>query len=340
MTKKNIALFFGSVDSEHSVSVKSARSIFANFPHDAYECVPVYITQQGKWITGDFNDDNFRELSFEGDEIALRFNQENPGFVRLKSCSEIQIDGAFLALHGPIGEGGYVQGLLDMAYIPYSGSDVLASVTSMDKAITHQICEAQGVKMAPYQLIQSFDDINHDSIEYPVIVKPSREGSSYGVSSAHSRDELILACETAFKYDSRILIEKLIRGSEASIAVLDTKTRKLVSEPVQSIIEVDFLDFDMKYVSEEESVILFDSNYSHDVIKKLKKLSVEIFNYLGCRHLSRVDFFVTKDDDIYFNEINTIPGFTEQSFYPVLISNAGLPYPELLKVIIDDVVSV
>ncbi|AMC93212.1 hypothetical protein AOC36_04265 [Erysipelothrix larvae] len=338
MNKKRILLFFGSQDSEHDISIKTAQSIFEFFPSDEFTCYPIYIKKTGEWIHGKYTLDSFKNKNFEGQEVFLRFDSEHPGIFLRDTRRKVYADGAFLALHGPTGEGGHIQGLLDMAMIPYTGSDLLASVTSMDKALTHQILEGHGIKMTNYQCVSSIDDIDIEAVDYPVIVKPSREGSSFGVSSAHDYEELLKACEEAFKYDTRILIETFVRGSEASIAVLDTNNHKIVSEPVQTILKSEFFSFEDKYIT-DDVIVHYDATYSDQTKQKLKDLSLEIFDIMGARHLSRLDFFVTEDETIYFNEINTMPGFTSTSFYPILIANEGLEYTDLIRTILQDVVN-
>lgn len=335
---KTIALIFGSTDSEHDISIMSAESVYENFPIDKYHLKPIYIQRDGVWISGDYTLENFKNKSFPKEqEFFFKFDATKQGLYDLETLEPVHLDGAFLMLHGPVGEGGMIQGLLELANIPFVGSKQTASAICMDKAFTHQICEKEGIQMAKYQLISSVDDVDFDNQQYPVVIKPSREGSSFGISYADDKASLIEGIETALKFDSRVLIEDYILSQELSVAVLQTKNQTLVSRPVQATRFNVIADFEEKYISDQQET-LYDLPYSQSVIDRVMEESKFIFEVLDCDHLSRIDFFVTEDEDVYFNEINTIPGFTKSSLYPSMIEREGIPYNRMLEMMIEDII--
>lgn len=335
---KTIALIFGSTDSEHEISIKSAASVFKYFPKDAFHCLPIYIQKNGEWITGDYTLDHFKSGVFPRDrELSFKFKGDHTGLIYADTQEVVAIDGAFIMLHGPSGEGGKVQGLLDLANIPFTGAELTSSALCMDKAFTHQVCEHIGLTMPQYQLVSDYSDVDHDRITYPCVVKPSREGSSFGISFVEDAEALKEAIDHARTFDRRILIEEYIDGQELSVAVLKTKTQRIISKPCQSTRFKPIADFHEKYVSKQQET-LFDLPYSLESQELVQKQAEIIFDILDCRHFARIDFFITADERIYFNEINTIPGFTDVSLYPSLIMNEGLSYHELIHELILDIV--
>ena len=334
---KTIALIFGSTDSEHDISIMSAASVYENFPKEDYKLLPIYIKKDGTWISGDYDLSHFEKKEFPQEkEFFFKFTLGKQGLYDLETQSKIDLDGAFLMLHGPVGEGGMIQGLLELANIPFVGSELTASAICMDKAFTHQICEKEGIQMAKYQLIRQIEDVDFASQTYPVVVKPSREGSSFGISYAHDETSLIEGIKVALEYDSRVLIEEYIDGQELSVAIFQTKNQFLVSKPVQATRFNVIADFEEKYLSENQET-LFDLPYPQSALERVMKESEAIFKMLDCKHLSRIDFFITQDNHIYFNEINTIPGFTKSSLYPMMIAREGIPYKLMIKYMIEDI---
>jgi len=334
---KTIGLIFGSTDSEHDISIQSATSVYKNFPVDKYKVLPIYIRKDGMWITGDYTIENFEEKNFPNKrELIFQFSGTNNGLFYKDNLEPVSIDGAILMLHGPVGEGGSIQGLLDLSNIPYTGSDLTSSAVCMDKGFTHQICEREGIKMAKYQLVTAFDEVDYSRLEYPCVVKPSREGSSFGISYVETEDDLEAALETGFKFDRRVLIEEYIPGQELSVGILKTKDKVIISKPCQSTRFKPIADFEEKYISEVQET-LFDPPYSKDALEFVSKEGEKVFDLLDCRHFSRVDFFITEDEEIYFNEINTIPGFTDVSLFPMLMEQSGLGYSELIETLISDI---
>lgn len=332
--KKTIALIFGSMDSEHDVSIESAASVYEHFPHNQYQCLNVYITKDGSFYTGEFDFEK-KEMKHPR-ALILRFDRENPGFFDQEKQEAIPVHGAFLMLHGKTGEGGSVQGLLEMAHIPYTGSNLLSSALCMDKVYTHEICEANGIPMASYQFVRKDEEVDIQAISYPCIVKPSREGSSFGVTYVEREEDLLDALNEAWQYDERVLIEEYISGAEVGVAIYDTKEGRIVSEPDQVNVSGDVFDFQEKYHPHRSETLDY-AEFPNDVLEEVKAYANEIFDLLSCSHIGRLDFFVTKDHKIYFNEVNTIPGFTEHSRYPQMIIRKGLSYEAIIQGLIEDI---
>ena len=339
MAKKQVGLFFGSINSEHDISIDSAASVMEHFPRELFDCVPIYIGRDGSFNTGDYSVEDMKQKTLNNHRpLSLNFDFKRPGFIEIESGKHIDIDVAFLMLHGQMGEGGHVQGLLRSANIPFTGCDVLSSALCMDKGYTHQICEMAGIPMAGYQMITDIAQIDYEKVSYPCIVKPVREGSSFGVSIAKDIDELLSACDFAFKYDHKILIEEYIDGVEVGMAILDTKEIRIVSKPDQVNVSGEIFDFQEKYHPHATETLDY-AQFEDAVIEKIQEYAAAAFDVLECEQFSRIDFFVTKDKKIYMNEINTIPGFTIHSRYPQMIARQGLAYTDLIRVMIEDKLS-
>ena len=343
MVKLNVCVLFGGMSPEHAVSLRSAESVLNNMDTSKYNVFPVGITQDGDWIlyggkdysklpTGEWLNcpDNRRAaispirgqglLIFEGDCVVREL-----------------IEIVFPVLHGENGEDGTVQGLLELAGIPYVGPHVAASAVSMDKTLTKLVADNAKVEQAAWQLVRDTEVNNHmqqivlrleDRFQYPMFVKPAGTGSSVGVSKAVDRESLSRALTHAAQYDSKILVEEFIDGREIEVAVMGNDS------PVASICgEIDsgaeFYDYDAKYVT-DTSVAYIPAHISEDVEEFVREQAVKIYSAIGCQGLSRVDFFVTADNRVVFNEINTLPGFTSISMYPKLFAASGIPYKEII----------
>lgn len=339
MIKKQIALIFGSINSEHDISLASAASVLEHFPVDTFDCKLIYISKDGTFNSGDYSIESMQNNTLEGHiPLYLDFDYSNPGFIVQSTKEKIHIDASFLMLHGQMGEGGHVQGLLKCANIPFTGCDVLSSSLCMDKAFTHEVLESMGIPMAQYQLILSLDDVDYSTISYPVIVKPSREGSSFGVSIAHDKDKLIEAINFAFKFDSRVLIEEYIKGVEVGVSVFKTKLTEIISDPDQVNVSGEIFDFQEKYHPHKTETLEL-AQFPVSINQKVQDYAKEAFAYLDCRHFARIDFFVSETHDIYLNEVNTIPGFTKNSRYPSMIARKGLDFTSQIRLMIEDALS-
>lgn len=344
MTKLNVCVLFGGVSPEHEVSLRSAESVLNNMDVEKYNIFPVGITQTGEWIL--FNNTDYsllpsgRWLQNAGNCPAVISPVRGQGLIIMKNGTVYhqKLDVVFPVLHGENGEDGAMQGLLQIAGIPYVGPHVSASAVAMDKTLTKLVADCANVPQAAWMLVKNSDlQSNLDSIvesvtgkfTYPVFVKPAGTGSSVGVSKANSVEELKNALRKAGQYDEKILVEEFIDGQEVEVAVLGNE------DPVASVVgEIDsgaeFYDYDAKYIT-DTSVAYIPARISEAVSEELKKKAVKVYQAIGCVGLSRVDFFVTREDNrVVFNEINTLPGFTSISMYPKLFGASGIPYGELI----------
>ena len=349
MKKLSVCILFGGMSPEHEVSLRSAESVLNNIDKEKYNIFPVGITKEGDWIlfggkdysmlpkgTWKTHPDNRRAaispvrgqglLSFEGDCVVRE-----------------RIDVVFPVLHGENGEDGAMQGLLQLAGIPYVGPHIAASAVAMDKTLTKLVADQAGVPQAAWHLVRGGDLNNHmdntlDTLEkrfsYPMFVKPAGTGSSVGVSKAADREALSAALVAAAAFDNKILVEEFIHGREVEVAVMGNDS------PVASICgEIDsgaeFYDYEAKYVT-DTSVAYIPARISEEVAEQVRESAVKVYSAIGCQGLSRVDFFVTYEDNrVVFNEINTLPGFTSISMYPKLFAASGIPYSELIDALLN-----
>ena len=349
--KKRLAVIFGGQSSEHEVSCVSAANIIKSLDKDKYEIHMIGITKEGHWLyveTPEAIADGIWRDGTAGAVISP--DRETGGILRIEGgrCETIPIDVVFPVLHGLYGEDGTVQGLFELAGLPYVGCGVLASAVSMDKISTKIFVERLGIRQASYvtDTAKNMEDFDRTAeqveqkLGYPVFVKPSNAGSSQGVSKAGDREELERAVALAKKHDSRVLIEEAIDGREIECAVLGGRECK--ASPVGEILSAgEFYDYDAKYnfdnkYSGAESETVVDPDLPETVKETIRDNAVDIFRAVSGFGLSRVDFFVERGtDEIIFNEINTLPGFTGISMYPMLWEAAGISQTELLDRLIE-----
>jgi D-alanine-D-alanine ligase len=343
--KKNILVLFGGKSSEHAVSCVSASSILKNIDRGKYEVYTIGINKNGRWYLTEASADDIRSGAWEKDgsnRIAYIVPDSSVKAVVTEDGERIPVDCVMPVLHGKNGEDGVMQGLLDLSGIPYVGSGVLASAAAMDKTVTKMLVEKTSVKQADYYICQRFDFAHspeeqfkkikdHFSDTYPLFVKPANAGSSVGITKAHDEKELFEGIKTAFAEDHKILIEKAVVGRELEVAVLGN--REPVASPVGEIKAAgEFYDYRSKY-EDAASIAELAEDIDEDKVSELQEAAVTIYKLLDCRGLSRVDFFLA-GEDVVFNEINTIPGFTEISMYPKLFKAAGIEYSELIDKLI------
>lgn len=344
MNKINIAVIFGGYSSEHEISKESAETIISNIPDTKYNIIPIYITQEGKWLLYDGIINNMKNINFEkyGTPVIISTDKGEKNIVRIvgDKIKSIKVDVVFPVLHGKNGEDGTIQGILEIAGLPYVGCGVLASAIAMDKAIAKIIVSSLGISTANSLTfkIHQLSELNNvakkikQTIGYPCFVKPSCSGSSVGVSKVKNKKELEEAINTALNYDNKILVEKYVKGRELECAVLgtggDDTAASLVGEVVTN---EEFYDFDAKY-NNSESRNLVPAEISDDISKQIQEYSLKIFNALNCCGLARVDFFLEDDtNNIVFNEINTLPGFTSISMFPTLCATMGYNLDKLIE---------
>lgn len=348
MKKLSVCILFGGISPEHEVSLRSAESVLKNIDHNKYNVFPVGITKDGDWILYTGKDYSLLPTGewkeFPGNRRAALSPVRGQGLLSFEGDCVVRerIDVVFPVLHGENGEDGAMQGLLQMAGIPYVGPHVTASAVAMDKTLTKLVAGQAGVEQAQWLLVRRGELDNRmeqvlDRVEkqfsYPVFVKPSGTGSSVGVSKAASREALEKALLDAAVYDEKILVEEFIDGKEIEVAVMGNDS------PVASICgEIDsgaeFYDYEAKYIT-DTSTAYIPARIPGDVEESVREAAVKVYSAIGCQGLSRVDFFVTKEDQrVVFNEINTIPGFTSISMYPKLFVASGIPYSQIIDELI------
>ena len=341
-----LAVLFGGISSEHDISCLSAASILRNLDKTKYEIYPVGITQEGQWYycpacDADRVENGEWERMTDKVPALLPPDRSVHGLVLLRDgrTETIRLDCVFPVLHGAGGEDGTVQGLLELAGIPYVGCGVAACANSMDKSITKALIEPTGVRQAKYYLALRYDfERNAEGVvrtaadqlgSFPVFVKPCSQGSSVGVAKANDMLELAAGLTEAFKLDDKVLVEEFIDGHEVECAVLGN--RNPIASTVGEIAATqEFYTFDAKY-KDESSKLYIPAQITSQQLETVRQNALRVYAALGCRGLSRVDFFVTYEGgEVVFNELNSIPGFTSISMYPKLFDYEGIHYPELL----------
>ena len=339
MKKLSVCVLFGGMSPEHEVSLRSAESVLNNSNKEKYNVFPVGITRDGDWIIYGGKDYSELPAGTWMNNPANRRGTISPIRGQGLFCFEgdcvvrERIDVVFPVMHGENCEDGAIQGLLQLAGIPYVGPHISASAVAMDKTLTKLVVDQAGVPQAAWHLVRSGELQHHmdhvvaaleAKFNYPMFVKPAGTGSSVGVSKAADRAALEKALCDAAKFDKKILVEEFIHGREIEVAVLGNES------PAASICgEIDsgaeFYDYEAKYVT-DTSTAYIPARISEDVEEQVRELAVQVYSAIGCQGLSRVDFFVTYEDNrIVFNEINTLPGFTSISMYPKLFAASGIP---------------
>lgn len=348
MKKLSVCVLFGGRSPEHEVSLRSAESVLNNMDPEKYNIFPVGITKSGNWLL--FGSRDYSLLPggqwehCEGNRQVALSPIRGQGLLNFEGDCVVRerIDVVFPVLHGENGEDGAIQGLLQLAGIPYVGPHVAASAVAMDKTLTKLVADNAGIPQAAWQLVRRANlgaklEPTLDALEkrfaYPMFVKPAGTGSSVGVSKAKDRQALAAALENAAKFDDKILVEEFIRGKEIEVAVMGN------GSPVASVCgEIDsgaeFYDYDAKYIT-DTSVAYIPARISEEASEQVRDMAVRVYRAIGCLGLSRVDFFVTEEGRVVFNEINTIPGFTSISMYPKLFGASGIPYGQLVDQLLE-----
>jgi D-alanine-D-alanine ligase len=344
--KIGLAVVFGGRSGEHEVSCKSAASILAHLDRGRYDVLPVKICRDGRWVVGEDAPEVFQR---GGDEaLALLDGGFRPGQetgVMSSMASAVArlstVDVVFPALHGPQGEDGTLQAVFEMAGTVFVGNGVLASALGMDKEFTKKVLVSAGLAVADGVVLrEATDDVSpaeRERLGLPVFVKPSRAGSSLGVSKVDDWDELPAALALARKSDTKVLVEASVPGREIDVGVLERPGGGIEASPPLEILTTSdhgFFDYTAKY-TDSQTVLDVPANVDPAVVERLHEEAARAFRALDCSGLLRVDFFVTPDGDTVVNEVNTFPGFTRASQYPAMWSAAGLEYGALLDVLID-----
>ena len=350
--RTRVALVFGGRSSEHAISCVSAGSVLAVLDSDRYEVVAIGITPEGRWVLGPADPAQLaisgRELPQvkDGQAVALPGDPTVGGLLVLEPAQGTGllsgVDVVFPLLHGPYGEDGTIQGLLEMAGVPYVGSGVLASAVAMDKEYMKLVLQSRGVPATPWTGVTALEwrtdpDAVRARVEplgLPLFVKPARAGSSIGISRVRSLDDLGAALALAHEHDPKALVESEVRGREIECGVLGGLDGAAPEASLPAEIRVtggqEFYDFEAKYL---EDATEFDvpAELPADVTEQVRATAVHAFDALGCAGLARVDFFLQDDGELLVNEVNTMPGFTPSSMFPRMWAATGLDYPRLVE---------
>lgn len=344
--RKTIAVLFGGQSSEHIVSCMSAVNVAGQIDTERYLPLLIGITEDGRWLKApsleSIKDGTWRESQIEA--VILPDAVRHCALVGERGrWEEVRIDGVFPVLHGLYGEDGTVQGLLELAGIPYVGCGVLSSALAMDKLYTKIVADRLGVHQAGYESVKAEELAELERVvcriegrfSYPVFIKPSNAGSSRGITKAGNREELKQGLMEASRHDRKILVEEMIEGREVECAVFGGGSEPVIASGVGEILPAaEFYDFDAKYFS-EDSRTLTDPELPGNAAEIIPQIAVKIFNAIDGYGLSRVDFFVKSDGEVVFNEINTMPGFTAISMYPMLWEARGISKKELVTRLIE-----
>ncbi|MFZ0835575.1 MAG: D-alanine--D-alanine ligase family protein [Mycobacterium sp.] len=354
--KVRVGVIYGGRSNEHAISCVSAGSILRHLDPMRFETVPIGITREGTWVlTGAdpgklaITDGQLPQvITSSGPQLALPADPQRHGeLISLGSGpgeALASVDVVFPVLHGPYGEDGTIQGLLELAGVPYVGAGVLASAAGMDKEFTKKLLAAEGLPIGDHVVLRprhaSLAEADKQRLDLPVFVKPARAGSSFGVSRVSSWDELPAAIACARQHDPKVLVEKAIHGRELECGVLELPDGAVRASTVGEIRvagvqgrEEGFYDFATKYL-EEGAELDVPAKIDDQVADEVRALAVRAFHAIGCEGLARVDFFLTEDGPLV-NEVNTMPGFTTISMYPRMWAASGVDYPTLLAAMVD-----
>jgi len=351
--KPRVAVVFGGRSSEHAISCVTAGSVLAAIDSQAYEVIPIGISRDGRWVLSGTSpeqlaitdgrlpavEDTGAAVVLAGDPTSRELVTMQPGAVP-RALGEVDV--VFPLLHGPYGEDGTLQGLLELAGIPYVGSGVLSSAVAMDKEYMKKLFVAAGLPVADYLVVRP-RDWERDKVAvaervaglgWPVFVKPARAGSSIGITKVPGPQQLSAAIETAREWDPKVLVEAAVVAREVECGVLDSLGGDVPETSVVAEIKVrgghEFYDFEAKYLPDEGTEYVVPADLPDEVADEVRRLAVAAFQAMGCEGLARVDFFLRPDGSLLLNEVNTMPGFTPVSMFPVMWRESGVPYPELV----------
>lgn len=350
-SKVRVGLVYGGKSGEHEVSLQTAYAVMGEFDYSKYEIKPFYITKLGEWKTGDVlhaRPSTVEELRYASEEAKQAGFSLAPLFARLGSegmsetAGEPGIDVVFPLLHGTFGEDGTIQGLFEMANMPYVGAGVLASAVGMDKILMKKVFAQEGLPQCVFRYFNrtqwerdaSFFVMECEvSLGYPCFIKPANLGSSVGVSKAKNREELVAAVNYAFRFDRKVIVEEFVDAREIEVSVLGNDDAK-ASVPGEIAPSNEFYDYKAKYI-DGKSTMQIPAILSPEITESIREMAVRAFQSIDGSGLSRVDFFLRKSDNqIFINEVNTLPGFTPFSMYPLMWKETGIPYKELLDTLI------
>ncbi|MEQ7126814.1 D-alanine--(R)-lactate ligase [Actinopolymorpha sp. B11F2] len=333
MDRLKLGIIFGGGFEEHPISVKSAREVAKNLDLAKYEPFYIGITKRGAWMLCDGPDGGWEDGNCRS--VVLSPDRSVPGLLVLEQgrYATISLDVVLPVLHGKLGEDGAIQGLLELSGIPYVGCDVQSSAVCMDKSLAYIVAGSAGIATPKFWTVTSNDDLDADRLSYPVFVKPARSGSSFGVSKVAGKEELPSALETARQFDSKVLIEEAVVGSEVGCAVLGNDSELVTGEVDRVSLSHGFFKIHQEDDPEsgsENATFIVPADIPAEVRERVRETAKAIYRALGCRGLARVDMFLTGDGKVVLNEVNTLPGMTSYSRYPRMMAAAGLPLSDVI----------
>ena len=334
MVKQTLILLYGGRSAEREVSVLSAESVMRAVNYDKFSVKTYFITKAGNFIkTQEFTEKPSADEKLMTNDTVDFSQQVKPSDIHQENAV------VFPVLHGPMGEDGSIQGFLEVLRLPYVGCNILSSSVAMDKITTKRILESAGIPQVPYVAVIEGENLEEkiaeieEKLTYPIFTKPSNMGSSVGISKSENQEELRAALDLAFKYDSRVLVEQGVNARESEVGLLGNYDVKSTL-PGEVVKDVAFYDYEAKYVDNKITMDI-PAKISDEVISVMRTNAETAFRALGGQGLARCDFFYTEEGDIFLNELNTMPGFTQWSMYPLLWENMGLPYSELIEKLVN-----
>jgi len=337
MDRLKVGIIFGGSSEEHPVSVKSAQEVAKNLDAEKYEPFYIGITKSGAWKLCDGPDADWENGSCR--PAVLSPDRSVHGLIVLEQgqYEAISLDLVLPVLHGKLGEDGAIQGLLELSGIPYVGCDVQSSALCMDKSLAYIVARSAGIATPNFWAVTANENLDPDQLTYPVFVKPARSGSSFGVSKVSRKEELLSAVETARQYDSKVLIEEAVVGSEVGCAILGNDLDLIAGEVDQISLSHGFFKIHQESEPEsgsENSTPIVPADIPAESRSLVQETAKAVYRALGCRGLSRVDMFLKEDGKVVLNEVNTLPGMTSYSRYPRMMAAAGLPLAEVIDRIV------
>lgn len=351
---EKLLIIFGGLSSEHDVSCLSVASVISNVNYNRFELKCIGITREGRWLLTEASAEEIKSGEWENraDNVAvfLSTDRSRKGLYRWDDArNPIYVPDCLLPiLHGEYGEDGSIQGLFKYADIPYIGPEIMSSAAAIDKAITKRLVKGLGLMQADYLEFkygerhieaQCKDIANYFEDRYPIFVKPANAGSSIGVSKVNDVSEIMNAVCEAYRHYDKLVVEEGISGREIEVAILDRGDGELIASGIGEIINDDkFYSFDEKYKDSIRTKVRIAEDLSDEQVHEIQEQAKTVFRALECKGLSRVDFFYTDEGEICFNEINTMPGFTEHSMYPKLIMDKGISYTDMITALVDNAI--
>jgi len=342
--KKKIALIFGGKSAEHEVSLNSAKNIFKAIDKKKYDTILIGISKQGSWYQ--FEEDVFNQYKSLEDQqlktkkmISLMSYQGQPVIFSLETQEKTSVDCAFPIIHGTMGEDGTLQGYFKIVNLPFVGCSVLSSAVGMDKDYMKRLMTEAGIANSKSVLLKKSESVSYKDIVAkigsPFFIKPANAGSSVGVHKIKNETDYAAKLKDSFLYDHKVIAEEFIEGREIECSVMGLNRAPKASKPGELIVNHEFYSYEAKYLDANGADIVIPARLDEKQTSQIQELAVKTFKVLGCDGLTRVDFFLKKNGEIYVNEINTLPGFTQISMYPKMWEASGLSYENLISELIE-----